>query len=331
MISQNSKLSAIVNPLDADAAKYTFKLVDTKGNAPIVVSDIKQNMSEKALSRAESANQGVWDMTLAFADASNIDVAGTYALTTETVNGVVASPYDVTVKAEKKSGSFSGWDTTVSGNCNEDIDLAKGMLSAAGDYIVDYYFELTDKTAADNAGVTLDGSIIKTTKNETFTFDKVKVVVLTVLKSQITFSYNVNFKKVTPTASLSDVEWTITDEDDKNVVYLPLSAIKSQLIGSSDYSLPAISENGYAWADGTELDKKSVVVNGAYYGKNVDGKSEAAKFAGNEESWITMLETQLYTVNKDGKYVASTSIQDDLYAKFTFIINMHSLVNISLR
>ena len=320
LISQNAALSAIVNPLDADATKYTFKLVDTKDNAPIVVSDIKQNMSEKALSRAESVNQGVWDMTLAFADATDVDVDGTYALTTETTNGVVASPYDVTVKAEKvsKTGIFVG-PMKVEGNCNADIDIAKGFYAhELGKYIVDSYFEITDKTAANNAGVTLDENIIKTTKNETFTFNKVKGYFLLVNGARCEVTINVTFKKVTPTASLSDVEWTITDKTDKgqNVVYLSLSAIQSQLVGSSDAKLPAMSENGYTWADGVALDDKSVVVNGAYYGKAVSGKT-VTKFAGNEESWITTLNTQLYTI-KDSKYVAATSIQDDLYAAFTF-------------
>ena len=46
LLSQTVKLSAIVNPLDADATKYAYKLVDTKGNAPLVVSGCLQNINQ---------------------------------------------------------------------------------------------------------------------------------------------------------------------------------------------------------------------------------------------------------------------------------------------
>lgn len=185
LLSQNAALSAIVNPLDADATKYAFKLVDTKGNAPIVVSDIKQNMSKKALSRADkTANQGVWDMTLTFADASKIEATGTYALTVETANGIVASPYDVqVVSAAAPTNVETEFKTYVRGNYNTDIDLTGIFNTKPNDwtkYIVDCTFEITDKTAATNAGVSLNGKYIKSSKNETQMFKNVRANILLV-------------------------------------------------------------------------------------------------------------------------------------------------------
>ena len=334
LISQNSPLSVIVNPLDADATKYSFKLEDTKGNAPIVVSDIKQNTSKKALSRAETANQGVWDMTLSFADADNVDVSGTYALTTETVNGVVSSLYDVEVTAEQVS-SVGVFDEikAVEGKCGENIDIAKYFYEHdLGKYIVDSYFELTDKTAANNEDVTLNGNIITTTRNETFTFEEVKGYFLFVDGEKAEVRINVTFKQVAPTASLADIEWTINA--DNKTVYLPLSSIQSQLAGTSDTSLPAISLVSSTWADGVALNDRSVLVNGVNYGKADDSSATEDKEFNSE--WITSLSTQLYSVNAAGTaYEKATTVQKDMYALFTFNENTafpgEYIVNVGFR
>ena len=324
LTSQNATLSAIVNPKDADAAKYTFKLVDTKGNAPIAVSDIKQNMSEEALSRADkTANQGVWDMTLTFADASNVDVDGTYALTTETSNGIVASPYDVKVTAEAAPTSISLSWNSVEGDYNTDIDLTKAFSEEDwAKYIVDYKFEITDETAANAAGVTLNGDYIKSTLNKDQFFGKVKASWFLVNGQKVTETIGVYFKYVAPTTQLGNVEWTITNETDKNVVYLSLKTIQSQLTGSTDTQLPTYAATGtYTWADGTELDEGSVVVNGVNYGKD-DENDDTTEGGVIQSSWITTVGTGLYVKNDDGDMVAATSgttkIQDELYAKFTF-------------
>lgn len=124
-----------------------------------------------------------------------------------------------------------------------------------------------------------------------------------------------------PSSQLGNVEWTITDEENKNVVYLSLKEIQSQLTGSSDTQLPTYKSTGtYTCADGTELDKKSVVVNGVYYGADVTGKS-VIKFTNNDMTkWIASV-GGLYVKNDKGNMIAataSTKIQDELYAQFTF-------------
>ena len=323
LISQNSTLSAVVNPLDADATKYAFKLVDTKGNAPFVVSDIKKNMSEKALSRADkTANQGVWDMTLAFADATKVtddEVGGTYALTAETANGIIASPYDVTISTTKVIQlPGNTWKLEGEGKYNTDFDLSTLFNNHDWkNYIVDYKFEITDKAAADAKGVTLNGNIIKTTKNETFTFTDMKVTVLFVTGDQKVFYPSVTFKKEVPAAELADIEWTITNETGKNVVYLSLASIQSQLVGNADAALPTMTNLGSTWADGTALNEKSVLVNGVNYGK-ADDNTATTDITFNP-TWITSVSTQLYSLNADGDaYVNASTIQKTLYAKFEF-------------
>ena len=125
-----------------------------------------------------------------------------------------------------------------------------------------------------------------------------------------------------PSSQLGNVEWTITNEANKNVVYLSLNSIQSQLIGSKDTQLPTYAATGtYTWADGTKLTEGSVVVNGVNYGKN-DENDDTTEGGAIQSSWITTVGTGLYVKNDDGDMVAATSgttkIQDELYAKFTF-------------
>ena len=323
LLSQTAKLSAIVNPLDADATKYAYKLVDTKGNAPLVVSGIKQNMSEKALSRAEAtANQGVWDMTLSFADATKISADGVYALTAETVNGVVASPYDVTIKTEQVTTPITldyALSTLPKVKYGTEFDLSTLFAKETwGDKVVDYYFEIVDKAAAESKGVVLNGNVVKATKNATFySWSEIKANVLFVTGQKHQYAVNVNFEQDAPASQLADVEWTITNKTSKgeNVVYLSLASIQSQLIGSSDASIPTIARLTSTWADGTELNKKSVVVNDTYYGAAVEGKTVTSF----NEAWITAVDGGLYNLNADATaYVGAASVQKTLYAKFTF-------------
>ena len=330
LVSQNSKLSAIVNPLDADATKYTFTLVNSKGEAPFVVSGIQQNKTENALSRAEAtANQGAWDMTLAFASQTKLAKSGTYALTTETYNGTVASPYDVNVTVAQDGFDINNINTTftysASVNYNTEYDLSKLISTIWWNYaIVDYYFEITDKTAAAANNVTLNGNVVKTTKNQTFDFaNNIKLQVLTLDGEVSTLPITVRFKQVAPTTTLSNVEWTITNAANKNVVYLSLESIQAQLAGDSDASIPSIDVVSTTWADGTALTGKSTgLVNGVNYGK-ADNDANTPE-GGFDAAWVTTVdESGLYHYDATNKvYAAATTIQKGLYAKFTFDYNV---------
>ncbi|MCF2553552.1 hypothetical protein I6E20_16430, partial [Bacteroides caecigallinarum] len=90
----------------------------------------------------------------------------------------------------------------------------------------------------------------------------------------VTIAYDV------PEASLSDINWTVTAEENKNKLYYSIDEIKGLLGVTTDAGIANISAElkNFKWADGTELDKKSVVRNGQYYGADVTGKS-VTKFA----------------------------------------------------
>ena len=319
LVSSDSELSVIVNPLDADAAKYGFSLVDSKGNAPFKISDIKQNTSENALSRAASVNQGVWDMTLAFASTSKLAESGSYALTTETYNGTVASPYDVNIVVAQSNYAGLG-DKSIFAEVEYGKSLNLGAIVEAWDVysnIVDYYFEITDKTSATANGVSLvDQKVVSTTKNATFGFSKIAGKYLGVDGKEYDIIVYVHFKQVAPSTSLANVEWTINDKTAD--VYLSLSAIQAQLTGNSDSSIPTIDYVSTTWADGTAFDKGSVVVNGVNYGK---ADKNAAKNEVFDVDWVTSVdESTLYRYDATNKkYVKNDlKIQNELFAKFSF-------------
>ena len=177
LLSQTSTLSAIVNPQDADATKYAYVLSDSKGNMPFKVTNPVANMTEDALTRAASVNKGVFDMTVEYLSTANCGKsAGTYALTTETADGLVASAYDVKV-TEKAVNTIAVTNLkALSVDINKELDLigcfknanvatVNGVAVAdLTPYIVDYYFEIADKTAAANLGATISGNTIKAEK-----------------------------------------------------------------------------------------------------------------------------------------------------------------------
>ena len=102
--------------------------------------------------------------------------AGTYALTTETADGLVASAYDVKVTEKAVSAITVTSLKALSVDINKELDLIgcfKNTAVATVDgtavadltpYIVDYYFEIADKTAAANLGATISGNTIKAEK-----------------------------------------------------------------------------------------------------------------------------------------------------------------------
>ena len=345
LLSAGSSLSAIINPLNADATLYTFALVDSKGNAPYVISNVKANATEGALSRAASVNKGVWDMSIAYASGVSFEAtaiaarnAAAYALTTNTFNGVVASSYDVDVKeTEITSITNVALNDDLAKPVGEAIDLINVFKNTTvvaevnsedvydlTPYIVDYYFEIADKTIAAEYGIKLNGNILTATKPVSDVEIKVNYLLVngdcveettTTAAAEVT----VDFTYVAPSNTLGNVAWTINKTSE--VVYLPLGNVQNALIGSTDFDLPTVESLGWAWAaDGKALDSKEVKVNGIKYGKN---QTAANKFANHEDSWIaTIDETNLYVKNADGTYSAATAnvtkIQTPLYIKFTF-------------
>ena len=329
LLSQTSTLSAIVNPQDADATKYAYVLSDSKGNMPFKVTNPVANMTEDALTRAASVNKGVFDMTVEYLSTANCGKsAGTYALTTETADGLVASAYDVKVTEEAVEAIIVTNLKDLSVDINKELDLI-GCFKKANvatvdgatvadltPYIVDYYFEIADKTAAANLGATISGNTIKAEKAGCLNI-KVNYLLVngTVAEATTAETIAVTFKYVAPSTTLGDVEWTVnkTNAD----FFLPLGDIQAALAGLTDTDLPSVEKVGsITWADGKALTEKTITVNGVKYGK--DGTAF-------DESWITTIdETVLYYKDAQGEFqeaTATTKIQTPLYIKFHFNYN----------
>lgn len=313
LLSQTSTLSAIVNPQDADATVYSFALMDSKGNMPFVVSDVKANMTEQPLTRAATVNNGVYDMTVEYAATSYCGKAeGTYALATETVNGLVASAYDVKV-TENEVVSPSVTLSHLSDDVTESIDLTEtfgGDVNA----LVAYYFTLADKTAAATIGAEINGNVITATKPGTVdVYVHYLLVDGTVVEAEPTSRINVEFKYVAPSGVLGDVVWTVTNAVNKNIVYLPLGDLQNSLVGASDTQLPDFTAEEFTWPDGTGLNTKTVTVNDVKYGM---GGTPI------EQAWVAAIDAStFYVKNNNGTYSATTStttIQTPLYIRFEF-------------
>ena len=328
LLSQVSTLSTIVNPQDADASVYAFVLADSKGNVPFKVTNPKNNETEDPLTRAASANKGVFDMTVEYVSTANCgESEGTYALTTETANGLVASAYDVTVNEQAVNVINTVNLTVLSVDINKELDLTGCFKNATvavakvdgtdvadlTPYIVDYYFEIADKTAAANLGATISGNTIKAEKAGSL---DVKVNYLLVngdkAEAATAETIQVTFNYVAPSTTLDPIEWTVntTNKDQ----YLSLANIQSALAGATDTDLPSVTKVGnITWADGKALTEKTITVNGEKYGK--DGITFV-------ESWITTIDaTALYYKDAQGKFqkaTATTKIQTPLYVKFSF-------------
>lgn len=102
-------IKVLINPIDADVSKYTFDLVDSKGNSYFWVKAIQNtdeviavpgSNSERAAS-ATSANNGIWNMTVSLKDEVDADaLSGNVAYSLITKNAfweTVASAYCVKV------------------------------------------------------------------------------------------------------------------------------------------------------------------------------------------------------------------------------------------
>ena len=113
-------IHALINPVNlkaADIQAYKIGLTDSKGNTNFVVASIGDNFSENALTRAAeepeaTANKGIYDLTLKFADEvdyntlKDFDSETAYAFTTKDAWGnEIISQYGITVNAIKGAPS----------------------------------------------------------------------------------------------------------------------------------------------------------------------------------------------------------------------------------
>ena len=325
LIAKGAKVMALVNPMSVDASVYTFSLKDSKGNSPYILGTATPSMTEKPLTRAEvekTPNKGVWVMPVVFASGVKFTdeaVAArkriAYAITTETHEGTVASPYDVVINEKYVSNASVEIYGSIHDEGERTIDLSE--LFHNDDHVVAYYFEIDDQTKAAAIGAELNGDILTATKNGNI---KINVNYLlvdgTVKEGDNAKQITAYFDYVAPTAELDPITWTISHKAANAYAYLPIDAIKASLIGSADGDIPSVSIKSITWADGDELDEKSVVINGAYYGAEVSGKTVTSI----DNSWIvsSLNTTPQVWDNTNKVYVDATDINSALNVEFGF-------------
>lgn len=248
---------------------------------------------------------------------------------TTTLNGNVASDYNVKVNVGEANVTETSNLKNLEGEAGKAIDLTKCF--AGGTYVdinhvVDCYFEFADKTAANAVGARIEGNTLYVDSpanpnsdveiNANYLLvDGTKVEDPSTANLTVTVAYDV------PEASLSDINWTVTSEANKNKLYYSIDEIKDLLGVTTDAGISSVSAElkNFKWADGTELDKKSVVRNGKYYGADVTGKI-VTKFATLTASEIFgEINSSILTYNSStNKYVAASDFNSNLFIGVEF-------------
>ena len=183
MVGQTNVVNVQVTPASYDLGAQTLTLVDSKGNvAPVNVTAAANN---RLMSRAASAN-GSWDLSIEMTDdvtANNIkevfdfDVAANTPMAyTLCVNGIPYTTYELAVKPSDTKSTVSA---AITGLTNADIkyvaadgrvaDLSSGNFPTGStelfiekNDLYDSYitFEGTNKSLAEQYGITVDGMTI---------------------------------------------------------------------------------------------------------------------------------------------------------------------------
>lgn len=175
LLSKTTNLVAQVNPLKADADKYTFHLVNTKGESKFEVSDATPNLSEAALNKATRAaeaeltrNPGLWNLSLTVPQGAVVEEGNkaVYSLQTNSISNeetLIASRFDITVNVATATSNSPYWRTITleAGEAVSWAELFEQSLSQPqqGKFeVADYYFEIQkgQLASAEKDGVSLD-------------------------------------------------------------------------------------------------------------------------------------------------------------------------------
>lgn len=224
LVSNSATISALINPVSVDlssVSKYTIGLTDSKGNTDFVVTGIKQNMSEEALTRAAEAtpNKGIFDLTVALAPELNNDKAVSatqrkaYALTTLDAWGQeIISEYDVQIIAEENTTNLAAVTATdalpinVVANLDELFNKYAAANATLG-YTVAHYYELSrgyDQT-------TINGNTIICNKAQANVIVNVHYLKTNGTTGTVTLTIN-KFENVVSEATANAVTWTVATD-----------------------------------------------------------------------------------------------------------------------
>ena len=219
-----SMIHALINPVNlkaADIQAYEIGLTDSKGNTNFVVASIGDNFSENALTRAAeepeaTANKGIYDLTLKFADEvdyntlKDFDSETAYAFTTKDAWGnEIISQYGITVNAIEGAPSV-GFTNPEPLPIKTTYNLDELVGNDNLDKVVAYYYEVKEADA----------------KKVDATFDKEKNTILVNKEGELPVvlhylstegvdepvSLTLTFTYVAKPAEIKDMTWVVDDK-----------------------------------------------------------------------------------------------------------------------
>ena len=183
MVGQTNVVKVQVTPAGYDLGAQTLTLVDSRGNvAPANITAVANN---RLMSRAASAN-GSWDLSIKMTDdvtANNIKEVFDFDVTANTpmaytlcVNGIPYTTYELAVKPDDTKSTVSAAITSLTGADIKYVaadgrvaDLSSGKFPTGStelfieeNDLYDSYitFEGTNKSLAEQYGITVDGMTI---------------------------------------------------------------------------------------------------------------------------------------------------------------------------
>ena len=297
-----SMIHALINPVNlkaADIQAYEIGLTDSKGNTNFVVASIGDNFSENALTRVAeepeaTANKGIYDLTLKFADGvdeetlNSFDSKTAYALTTKDAWGnEIISQYGVKVDVQTSKPTVEFVDPEplpfkVTYNLDE--------LAGSGlDNVVAYYYEVKDEDAKSvDATFDKEKKTIRANKEGTLI---VTIYYLTTEGKKEEYKMNLKFTYVAKQAEIKDMTWVV---DGKKLT------AESDIVGPSvDEIRKSISGISYE----IEYVGEKVTING----------KENLAYA-DDENTRTSIELSLVGLNAKGKDVEQ--LNDETITKY---------------
>ena len=213
--ARGSMIHALINQVNLevkDIQSYEIGLTDSKGNTNFVVASIAANVSETALTRAENtANKGIYDLTLKFAegiDPDNLNENIAYALTTKDAWGnEIISGYDVKVTAKEEE------KTLVDVNKDVDFKVTHNLDELVGDQlndVVDYTYSVVEADAKKiEATFSKENKTIIANKEGKLT---VTIAYFTTAGNEKEAKLNLTFKYAAEKAEIKDMTWVVDGE-----------------------------------------------------------------------------------------------------------------------
>ena len=213
--ARGSMIHALINPVNLevkDIQSYEIGLTDSKGNTNFVVASIAANVSETALTRAENtANKGIYDLTLKFAegiDPDNLNENIAYALTTKDAWGnEIISGYDVKVTAKEEE------KTLIDVNKDVDFKVTHNLDELVGDQlndVVDYTYSVVEADAKKiEATFSKENKTIIANKEGKLT---VTIAYFTTAGNEKEAKLNLTFKYAAEKAEIKDMTWVVDGE-----------------------------------------------------------------------------------------------------------------------